>query len=488
MHKKEFFCDYLVIGTGAGGSVAGALLAEKGFDVIFLEEGGYHKANSFTNEVGDMTSKLYRNGGVFPFFGFPIIPLAEGCCVGGGTVINGAGLFRTPKKILKEWSDSYGLKGYNYSKLRPHFETIEKDLNVESNPIKKDTNLDSHKIIEGAKKLGWRTEFVPRAVKGCSLNNRCSTGCPKEAKQSTLVTYLPKALKFGARILSNYRAIKIKHSRGVAHTVIAESNNDKIVIKFTHLVVACGSIQTPHLLRRSGISKLAGRNLQFHMNIKVIAKMSDFIYPENGTMFPVQIHEFEQDDCYINTSVVNPTYLSMSLASHGGQAINDALSSFNKMMIVNTTMRVESKAHIISRMSKNPIVWYKFDKNDLPKIKTNVKRMCQVLFQSGAIKIYLPVKNTQSISSMEEVDALLHKCSSNDFDINTVHMMASCPMGMNVDSVVDLNGHVYGMKNVILADASILPSNIGQSPQETIMAIVHEVINRHLNKVDRADS
>ena len=82
--KDNYNYQYLVIGTGAGGSIAGALLAEKGHDVILLEEGKYYPTESFTNEVGRMTSELYRNGGIFPFIGTPLIPLAEGCCVGGG--------------------------------------------------------------------------------------------------------------------------------------------------------------------------------------------------------------------------------------------------------------------------------------------------------------------------------------------------------------------------------------------------------------------
>ena len=59
--------------------------------------------------------------------------------------------------------------------------------------------------------------------------------------------------------------------------------------------------------------------------------------------------------------------------------------------------------------------------------------------------------------------------------------MASCPMGPSAeDSVVRPDGRLWNMKNVFLADASILPSNIGESPQGTIMAFAHEVIGRHL--------
>jgi choline dehydrogenase-like flavoprotein len=485
--NKNYYCKYLVIGTGAGGSVAGTFLAEKDFDVIFIEEGTYFPTSSFTNKVGDMTAKLYRNRGISPLIGKPLVALAEGRCVGGGTVINGEGLFRTPQRILDEWSKDHGLEGYSYSALEKHFETIEKDLNVVAKSISKEkkTNLDSQKLIEGAKRLNWRTEFVPRAAKDCKYTNSCSIGCPTGAKQSTLVSYLPRALEAGAKIFSDCRVIKVNHSKGTAYSVIAEitKNNkkQKIEVKFDYLVIAGGAIQTPHLLNKSRMSKNAGKKLEFHMNVKVIARLKDSVYAEKGTMFPVQIHEFENEDCYINTSAMKPSYLAMSLATYGNEVIDKAIHSYNKMAILNTTMRVKSKAHIYSRAGKNPLVWYKFDSSDLLRIKTNIKRMCQVLFEAGAVEIYLPIKGL-SLTSIGDLDRLINKIKPKDIDISTVHMMASCPMGVDPKkSIVNLNGNLWGMENVLIADASILPTSIGQSPQETIMAMVHEVMKRHFD-------
>ena len=78
---------------------------------------------------------------------------------------------------------------------------------------------------------------------------------------------------------------------------------------------------------------------------------------------------------------------------------------------------------------------------------------------------------------------MIDKIKPGDIDISTVHMMASCPMGADPKkSVVDLNGNLRGMRNVLITDASILPTSIGQSPQETIMAMVHEVMRRHFER------
>ncbi|MAF25984.1 hypothetical protein CL634_10500 [bacterium] len=484
--QESYHCQYLVIGTGAGGSIAGALLAEKGFDVILLEEGPYYPTESFTGQVGKMTQELYRNGGIFPFLGFPLIPLAEGSCVGGGTVVNGAGIFHTPKWILEEWQRDYGLKGYGYSDLKDHFVTIDSDIHVVKLPIKEGTNQDTQKLVEGAEKLGWRTEMVPRAAKECTYLNSCSIGCPTGAKQSTLVTYLPRALEAGARIFSDCQAVRIEHENGKALAVTTRIKplNKKVKITFDNLIIAGGAVQTPHLLRRSGLSRKAGQKLEFHMNVKVIARLKEPVQAEKGTMFPVQVHEFEREDMYINTSVVKPQYLAMSLSPHGNQVVDQALKDYDRMVIFNTTIRAKSQAHIFSLFS-HPLVWYKFDPADLPKIKRAIGRMSQLLLECGAEDIYLPLQGVKPLNSPAEITHHLKKAKANDIELNTVHMMASCPMGSDHrNSVVDLDGRLRGTKNIWLADASILPTNIGQSPQGTIMALVHEIMGRHLKKLD----
>jgi choline dehydrogenase-like flavoprotein len=59
--------------------------------------------------------------------------------------------------------------------------------------------------------------------------------------------------------------------------------------------------------------------------------------------------------------------------------------------------------------------------------------------------------------------------------------MSSCPMGTNKESVVDLSGNLRNSKNIFITDASILPTNIGESPQGSIMGFSHKIVDMHLN-------
>jgi len=484
--KSTYHCQYLIVGTGAGGSVAGALLAESGCDVIFLEEGGYYPTESYTSNISEMTAKLYRNQGVFPFLGKPSIAFAEGCCVGGGTVINGGLIWRTPPWVLDEWQNDYGLKGYNQKDLEKHFETIEKDLHVVRHEIEENGNLDSLKLLKASEQLGWKYVMVPRAVKDCKNRNLCPTGCPSGAKQSALETYIPRAMKNGARIFSRCRAVKIIHSNGKAKKIIARIMGDKpkhIEISFDYLVMAGGAVQTPHLLRRSRISSLAGRNLQFHMNLKVVARFKDRLNAEQGTMFTVQVQEFEREGLLIMASNIKPHYIAMTLSHYGNDVINSVLENYQNLGIFVAMIRPKSTARIISLLGDQPIVLYRFNPDDLSRIKIALRRTANLLFQAGAIELYLPITGIGGVKSLYELDQKLDGVKPEHLEIITVHVMASCPMGTNpATSVINPDGKLWDMKNILVTDASILPSNIGESPQGTIMAFAHEIIKRHLGK------
>jgi choline dehydrogenase-like flavoprotein len=481
--KNTYSCEYLVVGTGAGGSVAGALLAESGNDVIFLEEGGYYPTDSYTSNISEMTAKLYRNQGVFPFLGKPSIAFAEGCCVGGGTVINGGLIWRTPPWVLDEWQNDYGLKGYGRRDLEKHFETVEKDMHVVKEELEENENLDSLKLLKASEQLAWKYVVVPRAVRDCKNMNLCPTGCPSGAKQSALETYIPRALKNGARIFSRCRADKIIHSSGKAKKIIARimGNEPKhIEISFDHLVLAGGAVQTPHLLRRSKISNLAGRKLQFHMNLKIVARFKDRLNAEQGTIFTVQVQEFAREGLLITASNIKPHYVAMALSHYGNDVVNSALDNYQNLGIYALMVRPKSIAHITSRLGDQPLVSYRFDPNDLSKIKIAIQRTAKLLFQCGAIELYMPIAGFDKIKSLNELERKLDGVTPKQLEIITVHVMASCPMGTDpATSVTNPEGKLWDMENILVTDASILPSNIGTSPQGTIMAFVHQIINSH---------
>jgi choline dehydrogenase-like flavoprotein len=81
--------DVCIIGSGAAGAVLAKELAEAGKKVVLLERGGYHEGRDMNQRDADMMPLLWKNGG-FSFDDSLRIAIAQGCCLGGSTIINDA--------------------------------------------------------------------------------------------------------------------------------------------------------------------------------------------------------------------------------------------------------------------------------------------------------------------------------------------------------------------------------------------------------------
>src|SRR5690349_9448599 len=125
--ERTFAADVVVVGTGAGGALVGALLAEQGHDVLFVEEGSYFGTPSFNPYVTESVPRLYRDASATVIAGLPPIPYIEGRCVGGSTTINGGMTWRAPGKVIDIWHKKSGLSELTEKALEPYFEAVERD-------------------------------------------------------------------------------------------------------------------------------------------------------------------------------------------------------------------------------------------------------------------------------------------------------------------------------------------------------------------------
>ena len=203
---EDLSCDFLIVGSGAGGSVAAKELTSKGKDCILLEEGNYFKMDHFKGSIKNSMSQAWRNSGFTPIVGNPNIAFGEGMCLGGGTFVNGGLIWRTPSKVLDKWEKF--IDGYSQNNLKDHFNLIEKNLEVKIENNDDGLNKDSQIIFDHAKKKNIKTLFVPRALKYCKRQNNCSTGCSSKGKISVVEGYLSK-VENNLRIFTNSKVTKI---------------------------------------------------------------------------------------------------------------------------------------------------------------------------------------------------------------------------------------------------------------------------------------
>ncbi len=189
-------CDAVVVGTGAGGSVAIRELARAGISVIGLEEGGYHQPRDCNQREEAMFPLLFQDGGGRTTKDLAIRVL-QGRGVGGSTVHNTNLCKRTPDAILELWARRYGVSGAGVRDLAPSFERIERDLSV--SPIDpRLVNANNDVLRRGAGALGYAWSVLSHNRVGCQLSGFCELGCAYDAKQNALKVMIPEATRAGA--------------------------------------------------------------------------------------------------------------------------------------------------------------------------------------------------------------------------------------------------------------------------------------------------
>ncbi len=474
-------CDVVIVGSGAGGATAAAELAEAGFDVIVLEEGSYWGTRDFTPHAADMIRKMYRSGGATAAIGRPPILYQEGRTVGGSSVVNGGMSWRTPEKILDKWESEDGLVGLRGAAMEPYFERVERRIHVayqDPETIGRDAQI----VKEGAEKLGWKYLHNLRNQLHCAGANNCAWGCPTGAKQSTLVTYIPRALHFGARIYSNVRVDRITHkgkrATGIVGRVLAAngSTTHTLTVRAKVVISACGSIHTPALLHRSGVkspSGQLGKNLSMHPNTKVVAFFDEEVRGWEGVHQAYQVREFF-DQGIMNLTAVNvpPSIVAMSL-HHYGDALGDIMNGYKNAVIAGILCEDVSTGHIKFGPGGMPIPFYDLTDKDVDRLKRGTQLLCEMLLEAGAKRIILPFGGIGDIHTAEDAAKIARaNIPRESMEVVTVHMMGTARMGSSrARSVTNQFGEVYDADRLFVCDASLFPSAVGVNPCETIQAL-----------------
>lgn len=488
-NQRELVCDVVIVGSGAGGATAAAEFAEAGYEVIVLEEGKYYGTSDFSGDASDMIRKMYRGGGATMALGTPPVLYQEGSVVGGSTVVNGGMSWRTPEQILHRWAREAGIDGIEAKDMEPYFARVEKRINVayqDPESIGRDNQL----LKEGADKKGWKVIPNLRNQVHCAGSNNCAFGCPTGAKQSAQVSYLPRALHFGARIYSNVRVNSIvregKRATGVrAHVVQENGDNGAQLTVYAKLVVSsCGSVHTPALLHRSGLrsrSGLLGRNLSLHPNSKLVAIYDEPVRGWEGVHQAYQVREFHDQGFLFAAVNVPPSVIAMSAPCYG-QELGDLMALYERMVVAGLMVEDTALGHVKMLPGGHPQPFYQLSDFDADKLLRGAGLLAELLFETGAKRILPPFAGVGELTSVDDIRKLYsHKIPKASMEVLTVHLMGSACMGADPSrSVTDAYGLVHDTEGLMVADASLFPTPIGVNPMETIQALttrnVHHVL------------
>ena len=455
-----------VLGSGPGGAITAALLAERGFDVVLLEEGGNRPLESCEPfSVAEMMQK-YRNGGLTPAFGRPKVAYVEGCTAGGGSEINSGLYHRTPPEILEHWRKKFSLDA-DESEMLPHFEACERDVSVAFCPgVLPKASL---KLQEGASKLGWEAREIPRwfAYDG----GVDSAGIPTGQRQSMTRTFLKRFEKAGGSIESGVRALKITPQ---SHRFRIETARGGALggesFECEKVFVSCGAIGTPLLLKRSGIRGSFGRGLQMHPTIKVVAEFDEEV---NSAAMGVPVHQVKEfaPAFSFGCSISSKPYLALALLDHPEEL--PKLQFKWKRMAVYYAMIVPDAEGSVDAVPgyRDAMVSFQLTPSDLRLLAAALRKLSELLFAAGAVRLMPSISGFGTLEDSRElsrIPAMLPKSFTN---LMTIHLFSSCRMGESTSLCpADSLGRVRGLPNLHIADASLLPSAPGVNPQGSVMA------------------
>src|SRR5439155_1642190 len=245
--------DYVVVGSGAAGATVAVARGEQGRSTIVLEEGGFHRKDDFTADLYGALATLFRDFGAQVARGRAIVPVLEGRCVGGSTVMNGAISHRLPKEIHDGWCEDAAIAAsLPFSDLEKHAARIEEDLGIRANlsPV-----LEGLPAAAALRRLGWAHQPMRRSAPGCQASGRCLQGCPSGGKLSMEASYIPRAIRAGAMLLDRHRATRIVAAGGRATGVVVRDpqGGRRLVSARRAVILAAGALQSPLLLRTSGL-------------------------------------------------------------------------------------------------------------------------------------------------------------------------------------------------------------------------------------------
>ena len=261
--------DVCVVGSGAGGSVIAARLAGRGYHVVILETGGHYNSADFHQLELWGYRHLWYGGGATPTADGNVLLLA-GATLGGGTEINWMNCVPTPDLVRHDWERQYGLDGVDTPVFTRYVDGVVARLSASSRMAY--YNAQNLRMKEGCERLGYLSKQTlvnwDPALFQPLMAGYTGFGDQTGGKQTARRTYLLDAYRSGARVVVHCRADRILVERGRAAGVEATYADPRgrraaVTVRARQVVSACGAIESPALLLRSGIGGPAvGKNLR----------------------------------------------------------------------------------------------------------------------------------------------------------------------------------------------------------------------------------
>lgn len=516
---KTDFYDYIIIGSGFGGSVSALRLSEKGYKVLVIEKGKWYNNNDFPKTNWNLKKWLwlpsFRLFGILKLTFFRHVGVLTGVGVGGGSLVYANTLPR-PKREFYNSGNWAGLADWE-SELQPHYLTAEKMLGAIKNPKFYDADLTLQKV---AQKLGKANEFeAPKVAvffgkpdmviddpyfngdgpsrSGCKFCGQCMTGCPHNAKNTLDKNYLYLAQKKGAEILEEKLVTSVMKSEIGYEVIFKSSTNffirEKKTIQTKGIVFSGGVLGTVRLL-----ADMKAKNILPDLSSQVGCHIRT--NNENLSLITSKNKELNMSEGLAIGSIFPPNNDGHVEAVRYGKG-----SSFWKIPTIpmvygkNVFVRI---GRLIKELLIHPLDWIgMYFKKDYAN-KTVILLFMQHLdstisFKRGWFNLrskvsegtkptpFIPIAKTIADHVAKEINGKAFMMSTDVLTgaPSTAHILGGSVIGKDKSTgVIDVDHKVFGYENMYVCDGSAMSANPGVNPSLTITAMTERVMDRIPNK------
>lgn len=510
--------DYIIVGSGFGGSVSALRLSEKGYKVLVVEKGKRWSPEDYPKTNWNLKKWFWLP--LFSFYGFfkmtmmRHVVFLSGVGVGGGSLVYANTLPR-PKDSFFSSGSWAGLKDWK-KELEPHYQEAERMLGATSNPGLYDSDEALRKVAERFSKsdayeatrvavfFGEPEQEVPDPYfdgkgprrSGCNHCGSCMTGCRYNAKNTLDKNYLYLAEKEGAKVLARSKVVGLRPLNGDAG-----NSGYRIRIRKTYgifrgtkdytcsgIILAGGVAGTVRLLLNMENRHLKGISKQ----------VGDQIRTNNESLVLVHSKQKEKD---FSKGVAIGSIFPPDQHTHIEAVRYGSGSGFWKMMAVplthgrNMTLRILKLGRTLLT---RPASWLRiyFSRN-FAKESVILLFMQQIdstlRFRRGLINLRSTMANGPAPSASiplakELADATAEVVEGTPFVMNvealtgtplTAHILGGCVIGKDAESgVIDKDQKVFGYENLYVCDGSAISANPGVNPALTITAMTELAMSK----------
>lgn len=509
--------DYVIVGSGFGGSVSALRLSEKGYKVLVIEKGKWYQGKDFAKTNWDIKRWLWipflRCFGIMKLTFTKHVSILSGVGVGGGSLVY-ANTLPVPKTAFYNTGSWAGLKNWE-TVLKPHYKTALYMLGAQKNPILFDGDKA---LFDIAKDLGKEKSFAPTNVavffgqpnktvpdpyfngKGpertaCNFCGACMTGCPNNSKNTLDKNYLFLAQEHGAEILAEKEVVLVKpigNSDGKDGYKVTYKDSTKLFKKSK-------TITTKGIIYSGGV--LGTLKLLLKLKKSTLPKLSDHlgkdIRTNNETL--ISVSSLKKDVNFskgvaIGSILETDENSHLEIVRYGEGSGAWKLSHFPYSVSKNHLVRY---MNMVIGFFKSPIDYFKvYFRNSWSK-KTVVLLFMQTLdstltFKKNWIgglstKIGHGKKPSPYIEeSIGLTQAYAKKIKGKPtsfigealFGIPaTAHILGGAVMSNQPKTgVIDADNKVFGYDNMYVIDGSMISANPGVNPSLSITAIAENAM------------